>query len=201
MEYNDEYTTVKGKSKVELTVKKSRFIGLSTSVNTEQEAMFFLHDAIAEFPGATHYCYAYSIGCGSREIFRSNDAGEPTNSAGKPILTAVETSEFRNVMCVVVRYFGGIKLGIGGLIRAYGQTARDSLKNAQRIICIESTDLHVQIPNKYIGAIVNLVGRVGGKVVNIDHGEQASATVNIRNSLILTFRDQIKSISSEIVVD
>ena len=201
MECNDEYTTVKGISKVELAVKKSRFIGLSTSVNTEQEAVSFLHDAMAEFSGATHYCYAYSIGCGSKEIFRSNDAGEPTNSAGKPILTAVETSEFRNVMCVVIRYFGGIKLGIGGLIRAYGKTARDSLKNAQRIVCIESTDLHIQIPNKHIGAIVNLVGRVGGKVVNIDHGEQAFATVIIRNSLNLTFRDQIKSISSEIVVD
>jgi len=193
--------TVKGISKSGLTVKKSRFIGLSTSVNTEQEAIVFLHDVIAEFPGATHYCYAYSIGCGSRQVFRSNDAGEPTNSAGKPILTAVETSEFRNVICVVVRYFGGTKLGIGGLIRAYGQTARDSLKNAKHIVCIESTDLHIQIPNAHIGAIVNLVGRVGGNVVNIDHGEQAFATVNIRNSLILPFMDQIKSISSEIVID
>jgi uncharacterized YigZ family protein len=201
MECNDEYTTVEGISKAELCIKKSRFIGLSTSVNTEQEAMDFLRSITIEFPSASHYCYAYNIGCGSRRIFRSNDAGEPTNSAGKPILTAIEASGLRNVICVVVRYFGGIKLGVGGLIRAYGQTARDCLKNAKRLVYVESTDLNIQMPNEHIGAVVSLVTRLRGKVVNIDHGEKAFATVNIRNSLILPFRDQIKSISCEISVD
>lgn len=200
MEYDDEYITIGGISKAELNVKKSRFIGLSTSINTEQEAMNFIHSVMIEFPSASHYCYAYSIGFGSNKIYRSNDAGEPINSAGKPILTAIETSELRNVICVVVRYFGGIKLGVGGLIRAYGQTARDSIKNAERIIFIETTNLQIKIPNQHIGAVINLVNRLRGKVVNINHGEKAFATINIRNSQILSFNEQIKSISNEILI-
>jgi len=201
MKYNDEYITINGISSYELIVKKSKFIGLAKSVKTEKEVDQFLHYVMTEFAGATHYCYAYSIGFGSKRIFRSNDAGEPTNSAGKPILTAIESSEFNNVMCIVVRYFGGIKLGVGGLIRAYGQTARDCLKNAKSIVCIESTDLHIKLSNEYIGVIVNLVGRLGGKVINIDHGEKAFATVNIRNSMISAFKDQVKSISNKILMD
>ncbi len=197
---DDEYISVQGISKSEIIIKKSKFIGLLKSVNTEQEAFDFLHSVKMEYPDATHYCFAFSIGSGTKKIFRNNDDGEPVNSAGKPILSAIEASDLNNVICVVVRYFGGIKLGVGGLVRAYGQTARECIQKAERVINIASSDLHIQTSYKYIGAIINLVNRLKGKIINIQQGENVSATVNIRNSMVSTFKEQLKSISVDILI-
>jgi uncharacterized YigZ family protein len=161
---DDQYITIRVVSRTEFRVKKSRFIGLAKSVATEQEAMDFIRNAKAEFPKATHYCYAFSIGSGARKLVRSSDAGEPANSAGKPILSAIESSGFHNVICIVVRYFGGIKLGIGGLIRAYGQTAKDCLKNAATVVYIPSIRLQIEMPYAHIGAVVNTITRLEGVV-------------------------------------
>jgi uncharacterized YigZ family protein len=197
---DDEYITVQGISKSELDIKKSRFIGLVKSVTTEQEAFDFLRSVRTEYPDATHHCFAFIIGSGAKKISRSNDAGEPLNSAGKPILSAIESSDLNNVICVVVRYFGGIKLGVGGLIRAYGQTARESIQKAERIINVLSSDLHIQMSYKYMGAVISLVNRLKGKVISVDQGEKVITIANIRNSMVSTFKEQIKSISVDISV-
>ncbi len=197
---NDEYTTIIGVSRAELNVKKSRFIGLAKSVSTEQEAMQFLDEVRSEFPGATHYCYAFIIGTGAKSLIRSSDAGEPANSAGKPILQAVETSGFNNVICVVVRYFGGIKLGVGGLIRAYGRTARDCIQNAETAIRVKSFLLHIEIPYNHIGAFVNLVSRLKGKILSMDQGERTKATVQIRGNSLSALREGIKAINGNVTL-
>jgi len=197
---DDEYITVQGISKSEFDIKKSKFIGLLKSVTTEQEAFEFLRSVRAEYPDATHHCFAFIIGSGAKKISRSNDAGEPLNSAGKPILSAIELSDLNNVICVVVRYFGGIKLGVGGLIRAYGQTARECVQKAKRIINVVSSDFHIQMSYKYMGAVISLVNRLKGKIISVDQGEKVLAIVNIRNSMVATFKDQIKSISVDISV-
>jgi uncharacterized YigZ family protein len=197
---DDEYITVQGISKSEVDIKKSKFLGLLKSVTNEQEAFEFLQSVRAEFPDATHHCFAFIIGSGAKKISRSNDAGEPLNSAGKPILSAIESSDLNNVICVVVRYFGGIKLGVGGLIRAYGQTARECVQKADRIINIVSSDLNIQMSYKYMGAVISLVSRLKGKVISVNQRENVLAVVNIRNSMVSTFKDQIKSISVDILV-
>jgi uncharacterized YigZ family protein len=197
---DDEYITVQGISKSELDIKKSKFIGLLKSVTTEQEAFDFLRSVRTEYPDATHHCFAFIIGSGAKKISRSNDAGEPLNSAGKPILSAIESSDLNNVICVVVRYFGGIKLGVGGLIRAYGQTARECIQKAERIINVLSSDLHIQMSYKYMGAVISLVNRLKGKVISVDQGEKVLAVANIRNSMVSTFKEQIKSVSVDISV-
>jgi uncharacterized YigZ family protein len=198
---HDEYITVRGVSRAEIGVKKSRFIGLLASVNTEREAIEFLRNVRAEFSDATHHCYAFIIGSGAKKIFRSNDDGEPANSSGKPILSAIESSGLQNLICVVVRYFGGIKLGVGGLIRAYGQTARECVNSAERVINVASTDLHIHVPYKNIGAVINLANSMKGKILSVDHGEETLATVNLRNSVISAFKEQVKSISVDITVN
>ena len=172
---DDEYTTIRAVSRTELRVKKSRFIGLAKSVVTEQDAMDFIGNLKAEFPDATHHCYAFSIGFGAKKRVRSSDAGEPANSAGKPILSAIESSGFHNVICVVIRYFGGIKLGIGGLIRAYGQTARDCLNNAETVVYISSVRLQMEVPYTHIGDVVNLVTRLKGKILSMSHQDLESS--------------------------
>jgi len=194
-----EYATIRRVAVAELRVKKSRFVALATSVGTEQDAADFINNARVEFPNATHYCYAYIIGAGPRRICRSNDAGEPANSAGKPILMAVESSGFRNVICVVVRYFGGIKLGIGGLIRAYGRTAKDCLSNAETVVRIPSISLQIEMPYTCIGAVVNLVGRLKGKILSMDQAEKARVVVRMRCSMVSSLEESIKAIDRDII--
>jgi len=198
---NDQYIIIRGISRSELRVKKSRFFGLATSVTAEKDVAEFISYVKAEFPNATHYCHAFSIGTGAGKLFRSSDAGEPANSAGRPILLAIESSGLHNIACVVVRYFGGIKLGIGGLIRAYGQTARDCLKNAETVVCIPSTRLQIEMPYDHIGGVVNLVARFKGKILSMDHGEKVKAVVHIRCSMVSPLKEHIRAISGDIVVN
>ncbi|MGQ9608310.1 MAG: IMPACT family protein [bacterium] len=182
-------------------VKKSRFIGLSTYVDSEAKAMDFVNKIRIDFPNATHICYAYSIGLGDKKVLRCNDAGEPTNSAGKPILTVIESSKFENIICVVVRYFGGTKLGIGGLIRAYSLTAKESINNAKSMVYIYLTDVYIKMPHEYIGAIINLTSRLKGKIINIKHDLMAEAIISIRNSLVSEFVKNVKAISKDILIE
>ena len=195
-----QYSTMVGVSKAETRVKKSRFIGLATSVSTERDAMDFLRNVRTEFPNATHYCYAFSIGFDAKRLVRCNDAGEPANSAGKPILSGIESSEFHNVICVVVRYFGGTKLGIGGLIRAYGQTARDCLENAVTVVRVPTVSLRIETPQAYIGGVVRLLGRFKARILRMDHGEKTVVAVHIRCSMVPPLEENIRAISRDIVV-
>ena len=182
-----------------MRVKKSRFFGPATSVNTEKEVTDFINGVKIEFPNATHYCYAFVMGTEAKRLLRSSDAGEPANSAGKPILLAVESSGIHNVICVVVRYFGGVKLGIGGLIRAYGQTAKDCLNNAETVVRIPSVRLQIEMPYTCIGAVVNLVTRLRGKILSMDQAEKARAMVHIRRSVVPSLEESIKAINGDIV--
>ena len=108
---------------VETTVKRSRFIGSVRKVLDAAEAQEKLKEISAKFPKATHYCWAYRIGTGS-VLEHCSDAGEPAGTAGRPILGALKRCGLDNTLLVVTRYFGGIKLGVRGLIDAYGEAAR-----------------------------------------------------------------------------
>lgn len=196
----DQYTTIRGVSRAELRVKKSRFFGLATSVGTEKDAADFINNVKTEFPKATHYCYAFVIGGGAKKLARCNDAGEPVNSAGKPILLAIESSGLHNIVCVVVRYFGGIKLGIGGLIRAYGQTARDCLDNAVTVVRIPSVRLEIDMPYAHIGAVVNLVTRLQGKILSMEKDEKTKTVAIIKCSMIPSLEKGVKAISGDIAI-
>lgn len=109
-------------------IKRSEFIGYAKAVFTEQEVHEFLQQVKSEHPKATHWVWAYKIG----EIMFSSDAGEPSGSAGLPILNAIRSSGLDYVMVVVVRYFGGVLLGIKGLIYAYNSVARKTLELADK---------------------------------------------------------------------
>ena len=108
-------------------IKKSRFIVNASPVTSSEQAMKFI-ETISDL-SATHNCWAWKIG----QQYRFNDDGEPTSTAGRPILAAIEGQHFDHVVVVVTRYFGGIKLGTGGLIRAYGGSASHALQHAERI--------------------------------------------------------------------
>ncbi|MFA5407982.1 MAG: YigZ family protein, partial [Bacilli bacterium] len=106
--------TIKETFKNELTIKNSKFIAILFPLSNEDKIDEIINNLKSQYKNATHYCYAYIID----NIKHSNDDGEPSGTAGQPILNVLEGNDLNNVLCVVIRYFGGIKLGAGGLIRA-----------------------------------------------------------------------------------
>ncbi|MGX4668759.1 YigZ family protein [Cerasibacillus sp. JNUCC 74] len=123
----DKYYTVKHQGMNELVIQKSRFIGYVKRVETEEEAQAFIQEIKKKHFDATHNCSAYLIG-EHDQIQKANDDGEPSGTAGIPILEVLKKQQLKDTAVVVTRYFGGIKLGAGGLIRAYGNTTSQAIK-------------------------------------------------------------------------
>lgn len=125
----EKFLTIKSAAIAEIIEKKSRFIAYVEPTNSEAEAQEFLKKIRIKHHDATHNCYAFSIG-EHGQLQRSSDDGEPAGTAGRPILEVIKSSGIQNVTVVVTRYFGGILLGTGGLVRAYGKAAQEGLKAA-----------------------------------------------------------------------
>ncbi len=121
------YKTVGTTGESEIVISKSRFLGYCQPVQSEQEATALLAGIRKKHWDARHVCYAFRIADGQSGISRSSDDGEPSGTAGVPILNVLLQNEVENVLCAVVRYFGGVLLGAGGLVRAYGKTASQAL--------------------------------------------------------------------------
>ena len=197
---SDEYKTIVGIAESKLVVKKSRFFGFATSIDTIQASKRFLTLLQKKHANASHGCYAYNIGWGHEKREYATDAGEPKNSAGPPILAAVTASQLSNVICVVIRYYGGINLGIGGLIRAYGQCARECLGSAEIETQIFYKTLQVRTPYQQIGSVLKLCNKLRGKVINVEYGQRATAHLQIRQREIENFQENLRAINSEIDV-
>lgn len=130
------YVTVKERAQVEIVIQKSRFIAHIFPVPDEQSAKAHIDETSKKYWDATHNCYAYAIG-ENRRIQKSSDDGEPSGTAGVPILETIKKSGLTDTLIIVTRYFGGIKLGAGGLIRAYAQSASAAIREAPLIEKVE----------------------------------------------------------------
>ena len=124
----DTYRTLKSPSEGIYKEKGSKFLAFAFPVNTEDEIKKRLDEVGKEYYDARHHCYAWFLGA-DKSRYRANDDGEPSNSAGKPILGKLQSHDLSQILIVVVRYFGGIKLGVGGLINAYRSAADDAILN------------------------------------------------------------------------
>ena len=123
------YITVAGRSAEELVINKSRFIGYAAPCDSEEQALSFLREIRDQHRSATHHCYAYIIG-ENASVMRYSDNGEPAGTAGMPIMDVLRTRSIVNCCIVVVRYFGGVLLGTGGLVRAYTRSAQAAVEAA-----------------------------------------------------------------------
>lgn len=148
------YQTLCGPGEETIIIKKSRFIGYAQPAETEEEAVRFIEGIRKKHWDANHNCYAYQIGFND-EIQKSNDAGEPAGTAGRPILEVIKKEELKNVVVVVTRYFGGTLLGTGGLIRAYGQTAGAALQAAGVVTRSLFQMVRVEIDYTWLGRVEN----------------------------------------------
>ncbi|MFD2908108.1 IMPACT family protein [Flavobacterium ardleyense] len=153
---NDTYKTIALPSEeVLFKEKNSKFFGYAFPVTSEEDVKEILEKLRKDHFSARHWCYAYQIGI-EKTQYRANDDGEPNNSAGMPIYGQIQSFEVTNVLIVVVRYFGGVKLGVGGLITAYKTTAQMALENAA--IIEKTIDIHFIISFGY--ANMNKVMRI-----------------------------------------
>lgn len=129
MEYNDTYQTIASESEEVLFKEKgSKFFGYAFPLENEDEVKPIIETLKKQHPHAVHYCYAYQLGTAPKISYRANDDGEPGNTAGAPIYGQIQSFGLTNVLVVVVRFFGGTKLGVGGLIAAYKTTAQMALE-------------------------------------------------------------------------
>lgn len=159
------YRTIRQEGIQEVVIKKSRFIGHAKPVETEEEAIAFIEEIKRQHRSATHNCSAYLVG--ERDQFqKASDDGEPSGTAGKPILEVIKNKGLKNVAVVVTRYFGGIMLGAGGLVRAYTDGAVAGIEAAGEITLVLHRQVFVDVDYTWYGKLENeLHGRavrVGG---------------------------------------
>ena len=162
----------------ELNVKRSRFIGNCARARDEENARAFVKEISSAFPDASHSCWAYRISSTGRELANYSDAGEPHGSAGMPILGAIDHLGLTDVTVVVTRYFGGIKLGVRGLIDAYGNTALETLKKAGIVDYCRGFELKLRLGYSQWNDFTRLLSE--GKdyaTVSVDYAGDVSAVI------------------------
>ena len=125
--------TIKENTKNEIIIKNSRFITLLYKIRSKEEIEQYLQQVKKLYPKATHYCYAYKIG---ENIKKTSDDGEPGGTAGMPMLNVLDKEDITNILAITIRYFGGIKLGAGGLIRAYSKSVKEALNKVSLIMVV-----------------------------------------------------------------
>ena len=152
------------------TIKGSRFVVDLGPASTPEEAEAFLERVRAVAPGATHHCWAWRLGRPS-DRFRSSDDGEPSGSAGRPILMQLEGHGVTDIVCVVTRWFGGTKLGVGGLMRAYGGSAGQALDRAPTRTVVETVRLHITCPYQDAGTIKGFLSHHNLQPATESYGE------------------------------
>lgn len=151
-----DYKTVKGYGEKEIIISKSRFICYVNRAENEAEALEFIEKIKKTHPGATHNCSCYIIG-ENNQIQKANDDGEPSGTAGVPMLEVLKKQELQDTVVVVTRYFGGIKLGGGGLIRAYGKSTTEGIAAAQVVERKLHHVMKVAIDYTWLGKVENEV--------------------------------------------
>ncbi len=187
----DAYHAIQRAATAELKIKGSRFIGRVQSVQNREQAEAALTLIRKNDYDATHHCFAYRLGFGVQEISRFSDDGEPSGTAGRPILLALTSAEITDALLVVTRYFGGVKLGAGGLARAYSQAANEALAQAGRREVWLVDDLELTLPYEYYGLVQNQTEKCCGKILNVAYDQNITMLVQIRKSLADAFQHQL----------
>ena len=183
----DFYHTIQSPAIVEQNIQRSRFIGYCYPVSSAEEALERISELRKEHYSATHVCWAYSIYGDEAYETRSNDDGEPSGTAGKPILGRLISRDLTNVAVAVVRYFGGVKLGTSGLIDAYRSTTELVLDKAtvREVILYSSVTLSFQMD--LMGPVMILVKNHGAEIVAQDYTSQYHLTVQLRRGDMPSF--------------
>jgi uncharacterized YigZ family protein len=179
----------------EITVAKSRFITTLTQAVSVEEARSFIARIRDEFSGATHNVPAYIIGYGSSIISHCSDNGEPPGTAGKPVLSVLNGSDIGDVAIVVTRYFGGTKLGTGGLVRAYTEAAKSAVDIVPRAIKIPTYTLMIGAPYSLLELIRLKINEHEGNILEEVFGSEVTLSARLPEDKLVNFQKILRNLS------
>lgn len=180
--------TIKENIENEIIINKSRFITLLIKINNLDEIEKNLKEIKKKYKDATHYCYAYTIG--NKE--KCSDNGEPSGTAGMPILNVLKQNDLTNILCVVIRYFGGIKLGAGGLIRAYSTSASEALNKTNIVNLIKGYKIVIEFNYDNIKQINYLLKDIQ---IKKEYSNTITYTFNIKENSLNKIENELSKIS------
>ncbi len=181
MEIKDTYRSIARRSEGLFKDNGSRFIALAYPVETEEQVKEIVSSLRKEYHDARHHCYAYRLGLDG-EKFRANDDGEPSGSAGRPILGQIDSLGLSDILLVVVRYFGGIKLGIPGLIRAYKSSSADALASAEIVEKIAGKQFRISFDYLEMNSVKKVLKELGIPTFDEEYSQQCSLRARVRLS-------------------
>ncbi|MDD3731356.1 MAG: YigZ family protein [candidate division Zixibacteria bacterium] len=181
---NDCYLTIANEAHAEIKIKGSRFIGETFHVRTAEEALQKLNIVRQREYAATHHCYAWQVGVNEEKSFKYSDAGEPSGTAGKPIYDVIAGHDITMILLVVTRYFGGTKLGTGGLVRAYSDTAVAVMDKSGIKENYLTADYKIILEFPHYDRWLKIINNLGARVVDAAFAEKVTMQVEIRLSRV-----------------
>lgn len=189
----DTYKTIKKPSDGYFKDKGSKFIAYAWPASNETEIKEIISKLKKEHHSARHHCFAWQLGT-EEILYRANDDGEPTNSAGKPILGQLQSFEVTNILLVVVRYFGGKLLGMGGLINAYRNAASDALKNAEIITILIKEKFQLKFTYAEMNEVMLIIKQENLEIIDTKFEEHCSLIFSTRKSDAQRIEELFKNI-------
>ena len=191
----DQYKTISDKiGEGYYTDKRSKFLAFAHHVTTTDEIKALLAQYRKKYYDARHVCYAYMLGA-DRTDFRANDDGEPSSTAGKPILGQINSNELSDILIVVVRYYGGVNLGTSGLIVAYREAAIDAIAHCE--ITMQQVEVIVEYDFPYVmmNDVMRIIKEMSPRIVAMNYDNNCSVKLSIRQSEAQQLRDKLAQLS------
>jgi uncharacterized YigZ family protein len=195
MTNDDTYRTIASVAEGNYSESRSKFIAFAIPVDNVDDIHSLIKSYQNKYCDARHVCYAYMLGH-KRETFRVNDNGEPSGTAGRPILGQINSNELTDILIIVIRYFGGIKLGTSGLIVAYRTAAAQAIANAQ--IISKTIDEIVKITFEYpfLNSVMHCIKELNPVILEQQFEMNCNMTLRIRQSMAETMKDKLKKIET-----
>lgn len=191
----DTYKTISAPAECIYTEKRSKFIATALPVQTAGEVKEHLETWQKKYYDARHICYAYMLGP-ERMIFRANDNGEPSGTAGKPILGQINSNGLTDILIIVVRYFGGIKLGTSGLIVAYRTAAAEAISAANIIEKTVEEDTCIMFEYPFMNDVMRIVKEEGPSITDQGYDTDCRMTLRIRRSAIPRLHERLRKVET-----
>ncbi len=195
MLFEDTYTTIRQATEGLFKDRGSKFLAFAYPISNELEVKKHLDTLRSQHPKANHHCYAYRLGT-DRSQFRVNDDGEPSGSAGRPILNVLLSKDLTNILVVVVRYFGGTLLGVPGLINAYKSATAEVLANAEFIQKTVNDVYEISFDFETMNDVMRVVKEFSLKISNQTYDNRCTLTIEVRKSILNQVLSKMEKIDS-----
>lgn len=193
---NDEYETIDSIGEGIYSEKRSKFLAFAHPAASVEQVKDLIADYRKKYYDARHVCYAYVLGA-ERQDFRANDDGEPSSTAGKPILGQINSNELTDILVVVVRYYGGVNLGTGGLISAYRTAAALAIENASKVKkTVEETVVHTFV-YPLMNKVMRTAREMDARIIDTHYGNTCEIVLSIAHSKSSLLRSKLDKISFE----